>query len=132
LKWSRSIRARQRSEPERRARAISRGSSSSSARRFVRFGGEEFLLVLPETDLDGAQTVAEKVRRAVQEIRLGLDAGEEASVTVSIGLASLDEVLDEDLRVATPRDLIAAADRALYRAKGAGRNRVHPLLHRAG
>jgi diguanylate cyclase (GGDEF)-like protein len=97
-----------------------------------RYGGEEFLLVLPETDLAGAQTVAEKVRRAVQEIRLGLDEGEEASVTVSIGLASLDAVLGEDLRVATPRDLIAAADRALYRAKGAGRNRVHPLLQSAG
>ncbi len=107
-----------------------------------RYGGEEFLLILPETDLQGAQTVAEKVRRAVQEVRLEIDgdkqlsvSGEDtgdASVTVSIGLASLDRLRDEGLTVATQRDLIAAADRALYKAKGSGRNRVHPLLSRAG
>lgn len=101
-----------------------------------RYGGEEFLLILPETDLAGSQAVAEKVRRSVQEIRLGLDEGkdegQEASVTISIGLASLDDLLNSDVGLATRRDLIAAADRALYRAKGAGRNRVHPLLSRAG
>lgn len=97
-----------------------------------RYGGEEFLLILPETDLEGAQAVAEKVRRAVQEIRLGLDEGEAASVTISIGLASLEDLLDREVGAVTPRDLIATADRALYRAKGAGRNRVHPLLSSVG
>ena len=113
---------------------IARGIQASlrSTDMVGRYGGEEFLLVLPETDIAGAQTVAEKVRRSVQEIRLGLDEGEEASVTVSIGLACLDSLLGGEVRVVTPRDLIAASDRALYRAKGAGRNRVHPLLHRAG
>lgn len=108
-----------------------------------RYGGEEFLLILPETDLRGAQKVAEKVRRAVQEVRLevardalqtngGAEADGDASVTISIGLASLDRLREEGLTVATQRDLIAAADRSLYQAKGSGRNRVHPLLSRAG
>jgi diguanylate cyclase (GGDEF)-like protein len=103
-----------------------------------RYGGEEFLLVLPETDLAGALAAAEKMRAAVERTSLPLDSGvagatpEETSVTVSIGLASLDELTDEGYRHVTPQDLIAAADRALYRAKGGGRNRVHPLLSRAG
>ena len=104
-----------------------------------RYGGEEFLLVLPETDLDGAHVAAEKMRAAVEQTSLPLGAEaaqgegrEEASVTVSIGLASLDELAVEGYRHVTSQDLIAAADRALYRAKGGGRNRVHPLLSRAG
>lgn len=97
-----------------------------------RYGGEEFLIVLPETDLAGALVVAEKVRLAVAESGLRLDSGEEATVTVSIGLATLEQVRREAGHLTGPRDLIAAADRALYRAKGAGRNRVHPLLSRAG
>ena len=103
-----------------------------------RYGGEEFLLILPETDLAGAQAAAEKMRAAVERTSLPLDSGiagtapEETSVTVSIGLASLDELTVEGYRHVTAQDLIAAADRALYRAKGGGRNRVHPLLSRAG
>ena len=104
-----------------------------------RYGGEEFLLVLPETDLDGAHVAAEKMRQAVEQTSLPLSSRtaeggdpEEASVTVSIGLASLDELAEEGYRHVTAQDLIAAADRALYRAKGGGRNRVHPLLSRVG
>jgi PleD family two-component response regulator len=59
-----------------------------------------------------------------------MDDGSEVSVTISIGLAELG-ALDEPAGIA-PRDMIAAADDALYRAKHAGRNRVHPLLTAAG
>ena len=97
-----------------------------------RYGGEEFLLILPETELAGAQAVAEKVRTSVQRCELPVDGGGATSVTVSIGLASVDALRPEGDELVTPNDLIAAADRALYRAKGAGRNRVHPLLSRAG
>jgi len=97
-----------------------------------RYGGEEFLLILPETELAGAQAVAEKVRTAVQECELPLDDGESASVTVSIGLVNVADLRPEGDELVTATDLIAAADRALYRAKNAGRNRVHPLLTRAG
>lgn len=97
-----------------------------------RYGGEEFLLILPETGLDGAQAVAEKVRQAVETCHLGMEDGERASVTVSIGLASLDALRAEAGDMVKARDLLAEADDALYRAKGAGRNRVHPLLKSAG
>lgn len=96
-----------------------------------RYGGEEFLLVLPETTLAGAQVAAEKMRRAVEAVRLTMDDGSEVSVTVSIGLAGLD-LLRGRAAEPTAREMIAAADAALYRAKHAGRNRVHPLLTAAG
>ncbi len=86
-----------------------------------RYGGEEFLFVLPESDLDGARVAAEKIRRAVADIRLRLDNRTELSVTVSIGLASLSELP----AAVTAEALIAAADRRLLRAKTAGRDRVH-------
>jgi diguanylate cyclase (GGDEF)-like protein len=88
-----------------------------------RYGGEEFLLVLPETDLQGAAAVAEKVRRRVQETRVMVEDGMPVQATVSIGLAALGVE-----GIVTSRDLIAAADRALYEAKRAGRNRVHPRM----
>ncbi len=84
-----------------------------------RYGGEEFLLVLPETDLQGAAAVAEKVRCRVQETQVPVEDGPPIRATVSIGLATLGG--EGSL---TSRDLIAAADRALYEAKRAGRNRV--------
>jgi diguanylate cyclase (GGDEF)-like protein len=88
-----------------------------------RYGGEEFLLVLPETDLQGATAVAEKVRRRVQETQVPLEDGRPIRATVSIGLA----VLGGEGSI-TSRDLIAAADRALYEAKSAGRNRVQNAI----
>jgi diguanylate cyclase (GGDEF)-like protein len=95
-----------------------------------RYGGEEFLLVLPETDLPGAGDVAEKIRSLVQRMRVPLDDGSSLSATLSIGLASLYDLRGERGSAAriTSRDLIAAADRSLYEAKNGGRNRVHPLI----
>jgi diguanylate cyclase (GGDEF)-like protein len=91
-----------------------------------RYGGEEFLIVLPETDLAGARVVADKLRRLVEAVAAPMADGEEASVTISIGLASRADVGVP--KEATPRDLLEHADRALYRAKEEGRNRVHPPM----
>jgi diguanylate cyclase (GGDEF)-like protein len=76
----------------------------------ARLGGEEFVVVAPETAIEGAQVLAERLRAEIQ-LR--------ASYTVSIGVAST-----ESTEARTARALLAAADCALYRAKGAGRNCV--------
>jgi len=81
-----------------------------------RHGGEEFLLMMVETDLRGASLLAERLRKKVNEH--SFQAGEEVlSITVSIGVSSFRS---ED----TYATLLERADRALYRAKGNGRNRV--------
>jgi diguanylate cyclase (GGDEF)-like protein len=90
-----------------------------------RYGGEEFLLILPETDIGGACAVAEKIRALVQKTPVAMEDGSAARVTLSIGLASLNEI---PARTLTARNLIAAADRSLYEAKNGGRNRVYPLV----
>lgn len=89
-----------------------------------RFGGEEFLIVLPETQLEGATAVAEKVRGLVESTSTSMEDGAEVRLTVSIGLATLSDV-EGPITAAT---LLAVADRALYRAKNAGRNRVESAL----
>jgi diguanylate cyclase (GGDEF)-like protein len=82
---------------------------------FGRFGGEEFLLILPGTAREGAQAAAERVRRAIEAARIA--ALEGRSVTATIGAAQL--VKGEDITA-----LLARADRALYAGKAGGRNRV--------
>lgn len=83
----------------------------------ARFGGEELAILLPETDLKGSLQVAERMREAVaaHPVRAG---GTEIPVTISLGVACYPE------GVLTREALFAAADRALYDAKSAGRNRV--------
>jgi len=100
------------------AQAITSGLRSADL--VGRYGGEEFLLVLPESDEEGARVVAEKIRQAVADIQLRLDARTVLSVTVSIGLASLSQLAD----AVSATGLIAAADNRLLQAKTAGRDRI--------
>lgn len=86
----------------------------------ARYGGEEFVCLMPECDLDGARAKAQALCRAVQEKGIAHQGSRVASVvTVSAGVAC--QVPDGDT---TPEALLARADANLYRAKGAGRNRV--------
>ena len=82
-----------------------------------RYGGEEFLALLPQTSEEAAMQVAERIRRSVEGMRVARD-GADIAVTVSIGVASWNETV-LDLKA-----MIAAADRALYKAKATGRNRI--------
>jgi diguanylate cyclase (GGDEF)-like protein len=84
---------------------------------FARIGGEEFALLLPDTNLDGAVSLAERLRRVIADNTLTLD-GVEIRCTVSIGVASLKPT---DTCI---EDTILRADMALYNAKANGRNRV--------
>jgi diguanylate cyclase (GGDEF)-like protein len=86
----------------------------------ARYGGEELAVVLPQTDLEGAFQLAERVRQEVEAMQVPMvDGGGGAiSVTASLGVASLPESAPE------PGELIAAADAALYQAKNAGKNQT--------
>jgi diguanylate cyclase (GGDEF)-like protein len=86
----------------------------------ARYGGEEFALILPETPLWGAAEVAERVRRAIEERAIAHEASQAAAVvTISLGVACATPGSH-----LTPEQLVAWADKALYRAKETGRNRV--------
>jgi diguanylate cyclase (GGDEF)-like protein len=84
----------------------------------ARYGGEEFIIILLETDVDGALIVAERIRRAVAEHQFISQSGERLLLTVSAGVACYPDDT-------TPKeDLVKKADQALYFAKDRGRNMV--------
>ncbi|HHW13597.1 MAG TPA: diguanylate cyclase [Firmicutes bacterium] len=88
-----------------------------------RYGGEEFMVLLPETDLVGGKCVAERLRKLVESQTFTTDKGP-IHITISLGLCTMPaEGID------TPQQLVKGADEALYRAKQTGRNRtcVSPL-----
>ena len=87
---------------------------------FGRYGGEEFMLVMPETELDGAHICVERIRRKVAEHRFEAE-GKTVALSISCGLAAHRP--GEDLRAT-----LARADQALYQAKDAGRDQVKTVI----
>jgi two-component system cell cycle response regulator len=84
-----------------------------------RYGGEEFVVVLPDTSLSVASVIGERLRTRIAGDGFPIDDGQQAiNVTISVGIAALESPDD------TPETLIKRADRALYSAKRDGRNRV--------
>jgi diguanylate cyclase (GGDEF)-like protein len=85
-----------------------------------RVGGEEFAVLLPETDHERAAAVAERLRQAVEKIEVSVDEKTMIRFTISVGVVSLDrELPDRDFQT-----LFNLADSRMYQAKKGGRNRV--------
>ncbi|MEN0108215.1 MAG: GGDEF domain-containing protein, partial [Pseudomonas sp.] len=97
------------------------GRAATRSRDFVaRFGGEEFVLVLPETDAAAAQVVAERCRQLVLEEQIEhQQSGVGPHLTVSLGVGTLIPAAQSE-----PAAFIAEVDKLLYKAKQNGRNRV--------
>jgi diguanylate cyclase (GGDEF)-like protein len=87
-----------------------------------RFGGEEFVMLLPQTRAPDAFKIADRVRAHIARLPVSTTGGEPVSVSVSIGVAALDAGSTRELT-----ELLAAADAALYRAKASGRNQVQMI-----
>ena len=84
-----------------------------------RFGGEEFVILLPETAIDGALNISKKIRLNVEQLLLNMEEQKELKITVSIGVSQV--MHDKDLNIEAS---ICRADEALYSAKNSGRNKV--------
>jgi diguanylate cyclase (GGDEF)-like protein len=86
----------------------------------ARYGGEEFVIILPNTGLDGAKHMAEKIRLAVEAMKIPHERSYPLQViTLSLGVAT-----SEDTTLVSYEELIKQADMALYKAKEKGRNQV--------
>jgi diguanylate cyclase (GGDEF)-like protein len=103
-------------------RRVAQAAAASLQRagdRFARYGGEEFVFILPGAELAGAIEAAERVRAAVAALAIPHPVGKGGRVTVSVGVAST-----QPSSGGTSAELVSAADRELYAAKAAGRDRV--------
>lgn len=98
------------------------GSLERGGDLLARYGGEEFVAVLPGTSLSGASFVAAQMRKAVNELAIAHPKSRYGHVTASFGIASAVAMPETN-----PQDIVGAADRALYKAKNSGRNRVFQL-----
>jgi len=85
-----------------------------------RYGGEEFVGLLPDTDAAGAMAAAERIRAGIQALQIPHAAAPRGYVSISIGVAVAYPVVEQ-----SEASLLKTADLALYEAKNAGRNRVH-------
>lgn len=94
-------------------------STAREIDKLGRYGGEEFIAVLPDTGIDDAVTFAERVRERVERHPFDVGRGQPIHLTVSAGVATYPHPA-----VYNPKTLIHRADQALYAAKNAGRNRV--------
>lgn len=92
-----------------------------------RYGGEEFMVLCPNTSLEGAKALAERIRQAVEETGFVLH-GKNIKMTISVGVTELSNHIDSSSarlnEIELSHDMIDAADSAMYRAKRTGRNRV--------
>ncbi|MEO5762505.1 MAG: GGDEF domain-containing protein [Vicinamibacteria bacterium] len=84
----------------------------------IRYGGDEFVILFPETPLSGGLVIAERIRQIIEMTKFLEPQKIEARISASIGIAAYPESADD------VRSLIANADRAMYRAKSLGKNRV--------
>ena len=85
--------------------------------KLFRYGGEEFVVILPETSKENAKRLAERIRKSIEETEIEIAEGKKINITASIGVA---EKREGD----TIENVIKRADEAMYRAKKLGRNRV--------
>ncbi len=90
----------------------------------ARYGGEEFIVLMPDTDIQAGRKLAERIRTAVSSEPVNLGNGETVTITVSVGIASVDVAARENELKSIGESLIARADVALYSAKSSGRDRV--------
>lgn len=101
--------------------AILMGSIRDKVDWMVRYGGEEFLIILPETDADGTQILAERLRERITEKTFNT-SGHAISITASFGSTCVYP--GSERKFYTQESIIEAADALLYEAKESGRNRV--------
>ncbi|MDQ2989373.1 MAG: sensor domain-containing diguanylate cyclase [Pseudomonadota bacterium] len=89
-----------------------------------RFGGEEFVVVLVDADVESAAICAQRIRASVADTPFHLSTGEKLLISVSIGVATLDDFERDHAIEGVAQELVAQADSALYQAKEGGRNKV--------
>lgn len=89
-----------------------------------RFGGEEFVVLLIDADLDSATVCAQRIRASIADAPFALSSGELLPISVSIGVATLDDFERDHAIEGVAQQLVAQADTALYQAKENGRNQV--------
>ena len=85
----------------------------------ARWGGEEFIILMPDTDQNGAMEVAERIRYRVEDLIVPCEDGTSTRTTVSIGVNTAGPILNQPVT-----GFVAGADKALYEAKASGRNKI--------